>query len=1344
MESRVTPGAHRASRTGRLAAALSAGLAATLVLPASGNPILNALQSAAATRPATEPATQPATRPADATQPTQPTQSADDAMAAAAQQMAAMMGDPYADIPPEVLAQLQASGQLPPGMGGADASQAGPLAAAIEQRPFQRTPDALLAALRGDGGEEPQAETPEEGTEPDPNAQAAAFEADVLAGRWQTVSDFLEPLEPDQAAAIYTVVLNKLAAGGNDPRRQQQYYDPYGQPQQPQGQGLLTMLPDDVLGLAGAYPHEPTNAHIAPLGQLLTAAFKQYRGQPQAVESLESGRGRFGGEQAEDRLRAADLLVAAGLPSEAKPFLPPVTDDTDAAVLNRHAKVLVAEGDAALLDAALPPGAGISVEELRQLYEMYGWPVPANLAQTEAGVTLAPEHARALELSGLAIERADAGSPPMAEAIDRAMSLLLRVDETDAEAFLAKHAADASLDGAVVGALATRVAAGGEQPTSEREKTLRLQSFVAHHLLEHAGEDAAVALRLFAQNWLQEVARAEQTPSAKQQARDQNQRQGSIRLQMPGGGYTTVSRSYSRSRRGSDAGLPDNALVKNAPADADATDLRWLDAAGEDLRPALLRAMAVVLTRDEQFDAALDYVERLAGLEPAAAHEAAKSLLTTWGSATNPNPPAPDESTSYYAAQQQQGGGGIPMTRTRQGRNLAELREMLDRFDAMPIEPMSPALIARAFMDAHSNAEVFRNEDLEAVLGSLGELDGDAALALMKAMRERLVNQWRQPATQAQAGTKRDDEAIAAEVERGYGLLIDFADRRAGDDWRIALLSAASRFDRNEFRYGRGMDLAVYTAERDAAFDRFRAAAEQYGRAVTDGEIARQSQTAEPYMTWFLASLGASDLAQLTRQQAPRTQEAAAVAEMMAQLPEDAAQRHVDLFAAALTQQAATVPPQLKDRYFRAGLNVVGDDHPDAREAAQLVQQYDDLLEEIELYARLDADTTQVGQEPFGVHLGVRHTDSVGRESGGFGRYLMQPGAPNPYMMVQQAGNRDTFEQGIREALVDGFEIISITWHAADVQPRGDPAGEPGWRVTPLAFLTLRATDPAIDRLPPMELNLNFADSSGEVVLPVRTPVVAVDARTTPPIGSGELSGLTVTQTLDESKRGEGVLTLDIRAEATGLVPAMPRLLDDAPPAGWTQANSAGGDLLITGLDLDSPRVRPTSERSWSMTFEPADGTEGASQTAFAFLPALPALGEVDTTFQRYSGNDLVDVSREVTFASAKERGPSGWLVAGLIAAGLAVVALAGFVVWRLLRSGGSGEARRSALPRDLTPFTLLAALRRLEGDGSLNGDTGRLREDIRRLEQAHFASGDPGAAQDELQPIARRWLAHR
>lgn len=76
--------------------------------------------------------------------------------------------------------------------------------------------------------------------------------------------------------------------------------------------------------------------------------------------------------------------------------------------------------------------------------------------------------------------------------------------------------------------------------------------------------------------------------------------------------------------------------------------------------------------------------------------------------------------------------------------------------------------------------------------------------------------------------------------------------------------------------------------------------------------------------------------------------------------------------------------------------------------------------------------------------------------------------------------------------LGEHFEVVSVTFQDDKVNSRA--TAEYGWRVTPYAYLLLKARGPKVDKIPALRLDLDFMDTSGYVVLPVESPAIPVDA----------------------------------------------------------------------------------------------------------------------------------------------------------------------------------------------------------------------------------------------------------
>src|SRR4051794_31636385 len=141
------------------------------------------------------------------------------------------------------------------------------------------------------------------------------------------------------------------------------------------------------------------------------------------------------------------------------------------------------------------------------------------------------------------------------------------------------------------------------------------------------------------------------------------------------------------------------------------------------------------------------------------------------------------------------------------------------------------------------------------------------------------------------------------------------------------------------------------------------------------------------------------------------------------------------------------------------------------------------------------------------------------------------------------------------------------------------PFGKPGWRQTPLAFVLLKTKDASVDQVPPVQLDIDMMDRSGTVILPISSQVVLIDAR--PDAAPARpVSGVEVTQILDQREVAKGKLTLDIKATAKGLLPELSDVLDVSMP-GFAIEKVADQGLSINRIDTEGERPTPISERSW-------------------------------------------------------------------------------------------------------------------------------------------------------------------
>lgn len=1124
------------------------------------------------------------------------------------------------------------------------------------------------------------------------------FRLDVIRGDWPAVGSSLAAMPTNEAAQVYDHLLRTLMMppGRGGPGGEG------GPPQGPQ-QGpppMHFLLPGDVLALADAAPAELTEARLTQLGTLLGRTLE--RGAPAGplVRQLATGTARLGGDDPARRAAAARLLIAAGRPKEAADFLPPLEASratNDFATLNLHA-------------ARLAGGqAGHESDD----------PAKARAARHAALDS-------SWELTQFLLLATNAPAAERQKALHRALDLLPKLQREAGSNWLRTTFAGQPALGLAILAEAGRVAAQGpaQRPADARAAALRVQRRAVDGLLA-VGQPAAswrLPLNALAATWLREAELTRRRGDEPPPQQPQFDQFGNQIYYGPQPGFRDPSQPEP---------VEAAVLLETAPEGG------WLVQLDPAVAPRVRVVRVPLLAQEERFADALAALALVAKDDPDAGRLLAGDCLSAWARRRSPsqNQFQPRYYGPYYNPYQQM--GGIALTRARQERNLDELAGFLPALNRLPKPPAKEVLVT-AFTGAHSAAEVFRVEDIERVFGPVDGLDGPLLAGLIQTMRERLAGQWRQPRVQQDAKTKRTDKEISAQVARGYALLAglaEAAERRAPDDWSATLARAATLFDSAEFDYGQKVDLAVYTAKRDEAFRHFARAAELYAAKLP--ALDEPEETTRVFEQWFSATLGASDLAYLTRQTEPSTNQLGRIRAAMAGLPDGAAARHRTAFARGLSERSQGLRPELKPRYLRAGLEIAGDD-PAAAEARKLVRYYDDLLRELVLDVRVDGDAAVGHGRPFGVFVSLLHTDAVGRESGGFAKYLQNQGNQGYYFNPYGGGPvnyRDDFEKQVREKFSDSFEVVAVTFHEDKVEPRG--TDRPGWREFPYAYLLLKAKDASADTLPALQLNMDFVDSAGQVVLPVSSAPVLVDARPEPP-PARPARQIELTQMLDDRELGAGRATLEIKATARGLVPELSGLVDVAF-SGFTVTNVDDRGVVLTQMDTEGDAVAPVSERVWLLSLTPTAGAAGGS-LAFAF--PQPRQADTKATYKRYADADLVEVPAEIAVAGVPLQRGWWWLWA-LGGVGLGAAA---FLVWLRMRPAAAEAVAAPAytVPGEVTPFSVIRLLRRMEADGRLPLSDGQRRDlgaSIADLQRRYFAPGAETDHEADLRALAERWV---
>ncbi len=1126
--------------------------------------------------------------------------------------------------------------------------------------------------------------------------EAQALGHQVALGNWNAVKEYIAKIsKPEDQSHAYQHFLTALATAP---------------PAQVPVQGVAIenqFTPTDVLAIAAMVPGEFDSKYASGLAALLRLAESAGHDINGFLESIRTENNIIGGSEPQKRAFAAELLLAAGHFAEAEEFLPDINFagvKEDAKLLslltNYYTQLYESEKKATHLEKAWETNTYLlAVPETTE-----------NKTLIEAGL------ARAIELS-LKI-RDEVGMPWLQDSFSsnpqRGRQILSLIGQATSQNLITSF-----------------------QDTAARLKFLKLQRATIDALLNTSPELAAEwsdTLTMLAMNWLRE---AELTT-----AKAESGSMGEImQVDMYGNYYYVSQDQYMQRYRGSNNQTPEPIEVANlieyCPNDT------WIAHISPTVQPQLFQRFATLYLQANEEEEAFPYIEKLAQLHPKPARELVHIFLRTWTRNHDPNSVRRNRNPYIYMYGFEQKADGIPLTRSKQERNLLDLKSWVDRIRKLPIEPVEESLLANAFSTSHSSAEIYRLDSFESVFGAVGTLQPETICGLVDTMRGKLANEWRSVKNQEQMGTKRSEPELQEEVVRGYDVareLVAGAMETYPKNWKLQLAKACIDHDANDYSQSVAKR-SEFSSVRDQAFADFQLAANYYRDEVQN--LSAEKQSTDVYDYWFYAALGAVELGKVSEENVADDRQFPFIRAAIDSLPGELAAEHLEKFANNLFTRMSPLKPQVKFRYLKSGFAVVGD-HKRAWEAKKLLEYYNDLLAEIKLDVEIDGSDRIAADEPFGVFISLVHTKEIEREAAGFDKYVQNQ---NNMMYAYNYGRptenyREKFEESTRNILGEHFEIKTLIFENPKSM-RSSPIGKDGWRRTRYAYALLKPLGEQVDMIPPIKLELDFLDTSGYAVLPIESPAIRIAVNNV----AGEerpVSDIKITQTLDERQAADGKLIVEIKATAKGLVPELEKLVD-LKFDGFDVESIDDQGVLPSEFDANN-KLTILSDRSWSVQLTAA--SDKTIPKEFAFPSANRDVSEL--VFQRYKDADLVAVEQAVSLEANYAKTNLSWLVLGIVAVPVGL-GLLGLLVWKISTPATIAEKQYS-MPGELTPFTVIGLLKQIQHDQT-NGNAKRSKRRIAELELAslsqsikqieqHYFGDENGEVEPNLESLARTWLA--
>lgn len=1112
--------------------------------------------------------------------------------------------------------------------------------------------------------------------------EIAEWQKNVTLGHWDKVKDFLAGLDKDEAKAGYTQMLTSLSSTMIRPSMRRL------PPQTHKFAEKNVFSIDDVLALTRLAPVKREKTHLSSIGRILKLAMEQGHTLDNFIKrakaEIKTGKKSFATQR-----EVVQIMFGAGQETKSGDFLPTLKEANKAK--DHEALNLLAQYYIAIHNE----------KKKKEDLEKAWYALQSIFASTKIEK----------KQKDLALTRAVELAPKVTEGLGQKWL----------EESFTKHPKRGMEILTAIGSSAARGIESQARDPDARLKGLKLQSVAINALLKSSPaltKKWQPTLKLLAGNWLNEAAfsyKYDQSTS----------RRPSMQRDAWGNVYYRNWGRFQQQQRYK--AIPVGKLLEIKPS---AALIGLLD---DSAKPHYSILFAQLLLKVHEEDEAFPYIEELAKSHPSHAKDLVEEFLRVWSNDHNPN--ANRGRTNYfYMYGFRARAEGIPLTRSKQQRNLAELAKWVQRLQKLKLGDLDEELLTNAFTNCHSQAEVYRLEAIEKVFGELETLKPKTLAALIQKMRTNLVGVWRQPQVQKAKKTKRKQKDIQSEVLRGYFVANQVATSalyKHPDSWRLKLAQACVFHDENNYHSELKAD-SKYSEFRTRAFEAFAEAAKLYAKQVENMPI--DDQSADIYTYWFAASLGAVDLAGIDSRKSPDKKQTAIIRDALKKLPGDAAEHHIDLFAGSLFARMGAVKPELKFRYLKNGFAISGN-HKRAAEAKKVLDYYNDLITEIKLETVIDGSDVVGHKDSFGIFVNIRHTREIERESGGFGRYLQNQNSGRffYYNFGRPLENyRDKFEDMASQALGEHFEIESITFQSEKVNSRAIE-GQYGWRVTPYAYILLKARGPRVDTIPSLKLDLDFMDTSGYVILPIETAAVPIDA--SPEKGETRpCSDVEITQILDERQADKGKLVLEVKAQGNGLIPNWDSLIKvDVPKFKVTKVEDQ--KLSVVKFNEKAKDNVVVSQRNWLISME---AEEGLKELPKKFEFGESKVADAKLEYQRYVDEDLQTVSREISLeAKYGEVGSQGiWLWLVFLALG------AVFIV--LFQSGegeeDSGRQSDFEMPSTVTPFTVMALLESIKEQKAVSeSQISELQSSLTDIENFYFRN--KGDKEPDLKGLATQWL---
>jgi LPXTG-motif cell wall-anchored protein len=275
-----------------------------------------------------------------------------------------------------------------------------------------------------------------------------------------------------------------------------------------------------------------------------------------------------------------------------------------------------------------------------------------------------------------------------------------------------------------------------------------------------------------------------------------------------------------------------------------------------------------------------------------------------------------------------------------------------------------------------------------------------------------------------------------------------------------------------------------------------------------------------------------------------------------------------------------------------------------------------------------------------------------------------------------------------------------------------------------------------VDRIPSIQLDMDFVDQPGLVLLPVMSQVQPLDA-TDASVPNRPCDELALTLTMDEREWKDGSLVVEINARGQGIIPELDEMF--IPEHQGFSMEVVDSGLSVTQLVSDGRQRIPQADRNWQITYRRLPDLRG--DVTFSFPKLKDGIKPASMEYKRFVDADLATLDAATAAAGVRLSGSTGDSPRYLILIAIAAAIAAAWFFLKRRKTTSSAESAELAAPAEPTPFTTILFLRRL---GKLRGsrlsptDQAALESEISKIEAAFFSGGPPPAI--DLPAITHKW----